>query len=83
MLFSAYRDAGLLHILQYMRNDNKEWSKLLHLQHIDMATRNVKRLAQSFHLAFLLSFSSSLEPEDRHACFEDLILMKTFEFTHK
>ena len=61
-LFSAYKDAGLLHILQYMRNDDKdkEWSKLVYLHHIDIATKNDKRLAQSFHLAFLLSFAASL-----------------------
>ena len=42
ILFSSYNDAGLIHILKFMRDDNRqEWSKLISAQHNDAATRNV------------------------------------------
>ena len=45
-----------------MRDDEKsEWSRLVLLSHIDVATRHVKRLALSFQLAFLVVFSQTLE----------------------
>ena len=61
ILFSAYNDAGLFHILRYMRDDDKqEWSSLVSVHHIDMATRNVRRISLSLHLAFLISFARNL-----------------------
>ena len=61
ILFSAYNDAGLFHILRYMRDDDKqEWSSLVSVHHIDMATRNVRRISISLHLAFLISFARFL-----------------------
>ena len=61
ILFSAYNDAGLFHILRYMRDDDKqEWSNLVSVHHIDMATRNVRRLSIALHLAFLITFAKTL-----------------------
>ena len=49
ILFSAYKDAGLVQLLRIMRDDDKsDWSKLASVTHIDVATRYVKRLALSF-----------------------------------
>lgn len=53
-LFSAYKDAGLLQLLMYMCDDEKkEWTKLISMEHIDVATRFVRRLSLSFHVAFV------------------------------
>ena len=61
ILFSAYNDAGLFHIIRYMRDDDKqEWSNLVSVHHIDMATRNVRRISISLHLAFLITFAKHL-----------------------
>ena len=66
-LFSAYKDAGLMHLLKYMRDDNddKDWGKLVSIQHIDIATKNVRRLGQSLHLALLLSFQTTLSADEK------------------
>jgi hypothetical protein len=64
VLFSAYKNAGILELLRFMRDDEEDdWIKLVSLAHIDTATRNVHRLAMSLHLAFIVSFIKSLDPE--------------------
>ena len=63
-LFSAYKDAGLSHLMMFMRDDDRhEWKKLVSAEHIDVATRYVKRIAMSLRLAFLLSFMHYLPLE--------------------
>lgn len=65
IVFSAYKDAGLLQLLQYMGDDDSnEWLKLTTTQHIDVATRNIRRLSTSLHIASVLKFMSVLPPED-------------------
>lgn len=65
ILFSSYSDAGLVQLFQYMRDDDRDdWSKLVSAAHIDMATRNVKRIGQALHLAFLIQFASTLGPDE-------------------
>ena len=65
ILFSGYKDAGLIQLVRIMRDDEKsDWSKLASVTHIDVATRHVKRLALSFQLAFLIAFSQTLGHED-------------------
>ena len=65
ILFSAYKDAGLVQLLRIMRDDEKsDWSKLVSVTHIDVATRYVKRLGLSFQLGFLIVFSQTLEQEE-------------------
>ena len=69
ILFSAYKDAGLTQILQYMRDDKREdWKTLVSADHIDTATKHVKRLSLSLHLAFLVEFAKSLAAEEQE-CF--------------
>ena len=73
ILFSAYKDAGLLHILKYMRDDDRqEWAKLITAQHIDLATRNVKRLSQALHLSFLVCFIQTLPPLEGYSLLDSL-----------
>ena len=65
VLFAAYKDAGIVQILKYMRDEKKEdWMTLVSIQHIDRATRYVKRISLSLHLAFLVSFAQSLDDEN-------------------
>ena len=69
ILFSAYKDAGIIQILQYMRDDKREdWKALVSADHIDTATKHVKRLSLSLHLAFLVEFAKSLAAEEQE-CF--------------
>ena len=61
ILFSSYQDAGLVHMLKYMRDDDQEnWSRLISTHNIDAATKNVKRLGQAINLAFLVTFAKNL-----------------------
>lgn len=61
ILFSSYQDAGLVHLLKYMRDaDQENWSRLVSTDHIDAATKNVKRLGQAINLAFLVTFAKHL-----------------------
>ena len=82
ILFSSYNDAGLLQLLQYMRDDDRdEWSKLVSAAHIDMATRNVKRIGQALHLAFLIQFAATLESEDRIKFIKNMEYLSAQELT--
>lgn len=73
-LFAAYKDAGLLTLLQFMRDDDQEeWTKLITAEHIDAATRNVRRLAVAIELAFIVKFINSLEPKESELFQQDLL----------
>jgi hypothetical protein len=42
ILFSSYKDAGLVQLVKFMRDENQDdWAKLVSVQHIDMATRHI------------------------------------------
>jgi hypothetical protein len=65
IVFSAFKDAGLMQLLQYMRDDDSnEWAKLTTAQHIDVATRNVRRLSQALHVASVLKFISEMPKQE-------------------
>ena len=67
-LFSGYKDAGLVHILKYMKDDDeKAWSKLLTIENINAATRCVFRLSMALHLAFFICFLRQLTELEREA----------------
>ncbi|XP_060576230.1 uncharacterized protein LOC132733585 [Ruditapes philippinarum] len=73
ILFSAYKDAGIVQLLKFMRNDeHDDWAKLVSIQHIDMATRHVKRIALALHLAFLISFTQNLNNSEQQELISDL-----------
>ena len=73
ILFSAYQDAGIVEILQYMRDDKQDdWKRLVSVQHIDIATRHVKRIAVSLHIAFLVVFTKSLPVSEQQLFWNDM-----------
>ena len=73
ILFSAYQDAGLVQLMKFMRDDNTDdWKKLVSVQHIDTATRYVRRIALSLHLAFLIEFSKSLESAEQESFWTEM-----------
>ncbi|KAL4217289.1 hypothetical protein ACF0H5_023740 [Mactra antiquata] len=73
ILFSAYKDAGLVQLLKFMRDeDQDDWAKLVSIQHIDTATKYVKRIALALHLAFLIAFTQQLDSDDSHALLTEL-----------
>ena len=57
----------------YVRDDSRQdWSKLITAQHIDEATRCVKRLSQSLYIAILISFIKQLPSSDSSKLIEEL-----------
>ena len=73
-LSSAYKDAGLLKLLKYMTDHDKDddWSKLLTPANIEAATRNIKRLTVALQLAFIIAFLDHLPPGDAESLLTDL-----------
>ena len=73
ILFSAYKDVGIVQLLRYMRDEEEEdWRKLLSAEHIDTATRHIRRLSITFHLAFLVTFIKSLPAHQRELLLSSL-----------
>ncbi|CAH1791793.1 unnamed protein product, partial [Owenia fusiformis] len=70
---NAYQNAGLIQILRYMKEDDKcDWRKLLGGEQIDMGTKVTKRIADSLHIASMISFMEYLPPDEAHNLFQDL-----------
>ncbi|KAH3834541.1 hypothetical protein DPMN_107870 [Dreissena polymorpha] len=59
-LFSDYKNAGLVHLLKFMKDSEQEddWMTLIiiTLQNIEIASRNITRLSVALHRAVLLTF---------------------------
>ena len=73
ILFSAYQNAGIVEILQYMRDDKQDdWKRLISVQNIDIATRHVKRIATFLHIAFLVVFTKSLPANEQQLFRNDM-----------
>ena len=73
-LFSAYKAAGLLHLLKFMKDSEQEddWMKLITMQNIETATQNISRLSMALHLAFLVKYLDSLEEKLQLILLSDL-----------
>ena len=72
-LCSAYQNAGLVHILKYMRDDDiKDWKKLIKPDHIDKATKYIRWLSLALHLAFVCTYMQSLSLQEVKA-FKDYL----------
>ena len=72
-LFSTYEAAGIVQILQVMRNDDrKDWTMLAGKDHIDMATQNVRRIALAIQMALQVMFSLTLSLTDRKQFLDSL-----------
>ncbi|MCW4344649.1 MAG: hypothetical protein N0E48_15030, partial [Candidatus Thiodiazotropha endolucinida] len=79
-LCTAYKDAGLLHILKYMRDEEtQEWSKLISAEDINKASRYIRRLSIAFHLAFVAKFLSTLDEEERLLAEKNMIHGNLFD----
>ena len=64
---SGYRDAGIIPLLMYLHDDEEsDWMKLVNIQNIEIATRNIKRLSATLHITFLITFMKSLSQESRY-----------------
>ena len=62
--FSAYKDAGMMQLLYYMKDsEGNDWAQLTNTHHIDVATGNIRRLSFTLHMAAILKFMASL-PRD-------------------
>ncbi|CAC5412713.1 UBE2D [Mytilus coruscus] len=71
--FSSYKKTGLLQLLMYMCDEEKkEWPKLVTMDHIDVATKYVRRLSLSFHISFICRFLQSLKQEEALAVIDML-----------
>ncbi|CAC5365991.1 unnamed protein product [Mytilus coruscus] len=72
-LFSSYKETGLLQLLIYMCDEEKkEWPKLITMDHIDVATKYVRRLSLSFHISFNCRFLQCLKQEEALAIIDML-----------
>ncbi|XP_076084880.1 uncharacterized protein LOC143055600 [Mytilus galloprovincialis] len=72
-LFSGYKDAGILHLMKYMKDTDKE-ADLVDLlsSNIETAARYIKRLALAIHLAFFLKFVSTLTKQEANNLIQDI-----------
>ena len=83
-LCTAYKDAGIIHILRYMRDDDtQEWSKLISAEDINKASRYIRRLSLAFHVAFMSKFLTTLEREKRLTAERDLKQGTILDITNK
>ena len=64
-LCTGYKEAGILQLLMYMNDDEKEkdWMKLVEATHIEHATRNIKRLSLTIHLFLMVLYLRSLSAD--------------------
>ena len=64
-LCSAYKQAGLTEILKYMTDNEKETDilKIIGIEKIDKATRNIKRPSMALHTACMIEFIKTLKTE--------------------
>ena len=73
-LMGGYKNAGLLHLVKYMRDEEQEddWAKLISAANIDAATRFVKRIALAIHTALVMKFMETLPPDQSEQLLLDL-----------
>ena len=84
ILFSAYSEAGLVQILQFMLdNDKTNWESLMTAQHIDTATRYIKRISLSLHLAFMVVYTRTLNTKDLESFIYDMETLEPKEISDR
>ena len=71
---SSYKEAGILHILKYMRDDDtqEEWGRLVSIDNIKKATRMIRRCAIGFAIAFQVAFIKSLPDDEASSLLDEL-----------
>ena len=63
-----------------MKDDtSNEWMKLVTAAHIEVATKNVRRLSIALHISFLTKYMSTLSEEKSTKLRGDMISMETHE----
>lgn len=84
ILLSSYQNAGLLDLIQFMKDESQQdWSKLISIQHIDMATHIVKRISTALHVAFVIKFCQCLQPTECKQFTQDLVHMTANQLAEK
>ena len=74
-LFSAYKEAGIVHMLKYMKDANQdEWMKFLTVKNIDAATRTVWHISMSLHLVFFIKFVQQLLVSQQTNLLENMVV---------
>ncbi len=63
-LCSGYEDSGLYYLLGFMQNRELDMTHLVSMQNIEDATRNIRRISFSLHLAFIIKFLEYLPTEE-------------------
>lgn len=62
---TAYRNAGIIEILKYMRDEEfNDWKKLISAEHINMASKYIRRLSIALKVAFVTKFLQTLQVEE-------------------
>ena len=70
---SGYKDAGIVPMLMYLHDDDEsDWMKLVNIQNIEIATRNIKRLSATLHISFLITFMKHLPKDKRFHFLNDI-----------
>ena len=73
-----------MELLRYMKNDeNHEWATLKEEHHIDVATRQVRRLSTAIHIALLFRFAAFLPIARSNELLDDLDILSGKELATK
>lgn len=71
---STFKDAGLVHILKYMRDEDfEDWATLISIQDINKATRYIRRICLGLHVALLSTFMVTLSNVKQRELLNDLL----------
>ena len=74
-LFSGNKEAGIVHMLKYMKDaDPDESMETFTAQNIDAATRTVWRISMSLHLAFSFKFVQQLSVSQQTNLLENMVV---------
>ena len=72
-LCSGYKDAWIVPMLMYLHGDDEsDWMKLVNIQNIEIATRNIKRLTATLHISFQITFMKHLPQDKRFHFLNDI-----------
>ncbi|CAC5399883.1 unnamed protein product [Mytilus coruscus] len=70
---SGYKHAGIIQILKYMRDEEyNEWKKLISADHIEKASRYIRRLSIALRISFQVKFIQTLQQDQRKEVLSDL-----------
>lgn len=75
-LFTAYKDAGVLHLLKYMKDadNDSDLTDVTSVINIEAAANNIKLLTLILHLALLISFMQNFNKPETMEFLKDIEL---------